>query len=466
MLSLFEEILSGFPPSLPNANPAKGQQAVSTTGQDDLPSWFAVTDLAVGSIATAGLMLARFVETSLNTPALPITNGSIIVDRRLASFWFGMTLRPIDWEIPPAWDPIAGDYRTKDGWIRLHTNAPLHRKAALSVLGQYNDRAALESIVAKWSADELEDAIMEANGCAATMRDLVSWEQHPQGHAVSQDPLIIWNNHGTVDVKRHNPQPTRPLSGIKVLDLTRVLAGPVAGRFLAAYGADVLRIDPPIWEEPGVIPEVTLGKRCAELDLKDKNDRTIFEKLLSEADVLLHGYRPQALIGLGYDPETLRSINPGIIDVSLNAYGWSGPWSNRRGFDSLVQMSCGIADFGMAMSDADKPVPLPVQALDHATGYLLAGAILHSLREYRQTGKVLSARLSLARVAHLLCQTQRPILSKGLHPETPEDISPEIEKTSWGLAQRIKFPLTIEGIPSFWNYPASALRSSQPVWLD
>lgn len=160
----------------------------------------------------------------------------------------------------------------------------------------------------------------------------------------------------------------RPLAGIKVLDFTRVLAGPVATRFLAGLGADVLRIDPPEWDEPGVVPDVILGKRCARLDLHTAEDRRVFEALLARADIVVHGYRPGAMARLGYDEGERRTINPGLVDVSLCAYGWTGPWAGRRGFDSLVQMSIGIAEAGMRWQQAERPVPLPVQALDHATG--------------------------------------------------------------------------------------------------
>ncbi|MFD2204732.1 CoA transferase [Kiloniella antarctica] len=460
MVVLLEEILSAFP----GIDIPKERQSISITGRGSLPSWFEVTDLAASSMASTGLMLSRFTDTPPSI-RLQTTDNRIQIDQRLASFWFDMTLRPKAWKLAPAWDPIAGDYRAKDGWIRLHTNAPLHRAAALSVLGHYKDRATLEPVVARWNADDLETAIVQANGCAATMRSIEDWGQHPQGIAVSQEPLIIWETHGIAKRKACKLAQKRPLANIKVLDLTRILAGPVAGRFLAAYGADVLRIDPPAWEEAGIIPEVTLGKRCAGLNLKNPDDRQIFENLIVEADVLLHGYRPEALNNLGYDRETLRTINPSIIDVSLNAYGWSGPWSHRRGFDSLVQMSSGIADYGMHKSETYKPTPLPVQALDHATGYLLASAVLYALNEIKISGKALSARLSLARVAHLLCQSKRTTLSGGLQPETLADISPKIEETSWGPAHRIKFPLTLRNIPSSWNYPASDLRSSAPVWL-
>src|SRR5262244_1012721 len=199
-----------------------------------------------------------------------------------------------------------------------------------------------------------------------------AWSDHPQGRAVAAEPLIHMVARDRVPARNANPPASRPLAGVRVLDLTRVLAGPVASRFLAGYGAEVLRIDPPDWNEPGVVPEVTLGKRCARLDLKTAEGRAAFEALLAQADIFLSGYRPGALDRLGYDAAARRAIAPGLIDVSLCAYGWSGPWAGRRGFDSLVLMSTGIAEAGMRWKSTDVPYPLPVQALDHTTGYLTA----------------------------------------------------------------------------------------------
>ena len=173
---------------------------------------------------------------------------------------------------------------------------------------------------------------------------------------------------------------------------------------MAGFGADVLRIDSPTWNEPGVVPEMTLGKRCARLDLKTPEGRLIFERLLKDADILFHGYRADALEQLGYTVPELQHIAPGLIDVSLNAYGWSGPWQNRRGFDSLVQMSSGIAEAGQHWKQGEVPTPLPVQALDHATGYLMAASALRLLTERLNTGRGCSARLSLARTAKLLIE--------------------------------------------------------------
>jgi crotonobetainyl-CoA:carnitine CoA-transferase CaiB-like acyl-CoA transferase len=249
------------------------------------------------------------------------------------------------------------------------------------------------------------------------------------------------------------------------MDLTRVLAGPIASRFLAAFGADVLRIDPPDWDE-AVVPEVTLGKRCARLDLHAAEARAIFERLLSGADVLLHGYRPGALEGLGYDAQTRRKLAPGLIDVSLDAYGWRGPWATRRGFDSLVQMSSGIAECGMRRTAASKPVPLPVQALDHATGYLMAAAAIRGLTLRMKHGNGSTGRLSLARTAKLVIERPNNGEEASLAAETKSDRSPQIELTDWGQAQRIKPPVQIAGIPMRWELPARKLGSAAPRWRD
>ena len=246
------------------------------------------------------------------------------------------------------------------------------------------------------------------------MRSRDAWLAHPQGAAVAREPLVAWTTAAQTSPSGRNGEARgQPLAGIRVLDLTRVLAGPVSTRLLAAFGADVLRIDPPFWSETTLEPEMTLGKRCAGLDLRQSEDRSVFEALLREADVFVHGYRSDALQGLGYGPEELRQYNPTLVDVALCAFGWTGPWAQRRGFDSLVQMSSGIADFGMRSESASEPRPLPVQALDHATGYLMAAAVLHALRQRRSKGRVLSARLSLARTAHLLAPSQRSTLSGG-----------------------------------------------------
>jgi crotonobetainyl-CoA:carnitine CoA-transferase CaiB-like acyl-CoA transferase len=427
------------------------------TSSGALPSAFAVTDLACASIAAAGQAASELLHQQ--TGHLP----DLEVDRRLASFWFATSIRPLGWSVPPLWDPVAGDYATRDGWIRLHTNAPHHRAAAERVLGACADRAAMADKVASWAKSELEQAVVDAGGCAAEMRTWDQWQTHPQGQAVNAEPLVQFASHSSQSRTPWTGSIARPLAGIKVLDLTRVLAGPVASRFLAGLGADVLRIDPPTWNEPGVVPEVTLGKRCARLDLHDKTDRDVFECLLKDADILLHGYRADALERLGFGVNERRSMNPNLIDVCLNAYGWSGPWHNRRGFDSLVQMSSGIAEAGMRCKGADKPTPLPVQALDHATGYLMAASAIRLLAQRLNDGAGGSARLSLARTAKLLIESG-PGPDEALRAEDAQDQGLIVEQTPWGPAHRLHPPLKMTGTPLQWTLPATDLGSHRAQW--
>ena len=432
---------------------------VGFTGDGELPSVFAVSDLAAGVIAACGLAIAELIAASGG--AMP----AVQVDRRLASFWFGTTLRPLGWSVPPPWDPIAGDYAAVDGWIRLHTNAPHHRDAALAVLHTPADKAAVAAAVSRWQKDELEAAVVQHRGCAAAMRDLASWAAHPHGRAVAAENLA-WIDNGDMAARPDWPMArNRPLAGIRVLDLTRVLAGPVATRFLAGFGADVLRIDPPDWDEPGVIPSVTLGKRCARLDLRQPDERAVFADLLASADVLVHGYRPDALSRLGLDAAARRRLRPGLVDVSLDAYGWIGPWQGRRGFDSLVQMSSGIAAEGMRRYGTDRPKPLPVQALDHATGYLMAAAVVRGLTRRLTDGRGSTTRTSLARTAALLTAAPIAERNEAFAEAEATDFNPTIEHTSWGPGRRMKPPVVVEGAAMRWDLPASALGSSRPVWL-
>ncbi|MGO2155675.1 MAG: CoA transferase [Serratia proteamaculans] len=434
---------------------------LTISGEGALNSAFPVTELATACWSAAGLACAQLLQQ--NQGGVP----QVFVDSRLASLWFGWTLRPLGWPLPAAWDALAGDYATRDGWIRLHTNAPHHRKAVEQVLGPHQDRSRLAQKVQTWEKGQLEQAVIEAGGCAAEMRSVEAWRQHIQGKSVALEPLIHQLQQAEAPPAGWTLPPARPLHGVRVLDLTRIIAGPVATRFLAGLGADVLRIDPYGWDEPGVEHEVILGKRCARLNLANAHDRHTFEHLLKNADVIVHGYRAGALEKLGYGAEQRRALSPGLIDVCLNAYGWSGPWRGRRGFDSLVQMSCGLAESGMAWKNAAIPVPLPVQALDHATGYLMAAAVLHGLRQRLQQGTGYSARLSLARTAQLLSDYPYPqhYPLTPLAAVTPADENLETELTHWGPAQRLLPPLQLTGTALLWALPAAHLGSSQPEWL-
>lgn len=468
----------------------------------ELPSAFPVADLAAASIAAAALAVAE-----LRSVGAPGALADVVVDRRLAAMWFATSLRPIGWHLPSPWDAVAGDYRCRDGWIRLHTNAPRHRAAALRVLGAAADRTEVARAVAGRDADELEAAIVAAGGCAARMRSLQDWAGHPQGAAVRAEPLVDRAVRAADPARASSRRQTairptavrpaavrpaavrstggsRPLAGVRVLDLTRVLAGPIATRFLAGFGATVLRIDPPDWDEPAVLPETTLGKTCARLDLRSPSGLARLEGLLAGADLLLHGYRPGALDGLGLPAARRQELAPDLIEVCLDAYGWSGPWAGRRGFDSLIQMSSGIADTGRRWQRAEAPVPLPVQALDHATGYLMAAAAVRGLRQRLTDGVASTARCSLARTAwwltlHRAADAATPALPAGavaseedgspsgsgvFTAETSDDLAPAIEPTAWGPGRRLRVPLLIDGSPMTWARPAGALGCADAAW--
>lgn len=430
-------------------------------GTGALPSAFAVSELATASFAAVGQEMARFMQ------ALNLTQNApeIAIDHRLASLWFGYSFKPDGWEMPNLWDAVAGDYRASDGWIRLHTNLPRHRAAAMKVLGTPPEREAVTKAVRTRAISDLETDIVAEGGVAAAMRSRTEWLEHPQGRAVSRDPLIGWQGPRYVKL-RERPQatPARPLAGLRVLDLTRVLAGPVSTRTLAGFGAEVLRIDPPGWDEPGVIPDISLGKHCAYLDLKSTNGMERLQELLPQADVFVHGYRPGALDALGMTRAKRDELAPNRVEVTLNAYGWQGPWSTRRGFDSLVQMSAGIAHAGMGWADADKPTPLPVQALDHATGYLMAAAVLSALAEAASGNSIMHAHLSLARTAELLAVLGKDDVEAEPIIPMPTDYSPVTEASGWGPGHRLRPALSLGDAVLQWDLPASKLGTSEPVW--
>ena len=472
---------------------------VQVIGHASLPSVFAVSELAADAVACAGAAAAAFIQARFDV------RPQVQVDRRLASFWFASTISPQGWKLDPDRDAVTGDYATQDGWIRLHANAHHHRAAALNVLGvtleaSQQDPALVAAAIAKWSAEALEQAIVDEGGCAARMRSLNEWAAHPQGIALQGQPLI---EHPQLAARQprsgHLPSPAqgspagscgpaspgghtaksnaaralaehatraRPLQGIKVLDLTRVLAGPVCTRFLAGLGADVLRIDPSWWQEAGLEPETTVGKHCATLDLRSEAGLARLRELISQADVLVHGWRPGAMPGLGLDDAARRALNPDLVDVSLDAYGWAGPWQGRRGFDSLVQMSTGIAHEGMVRRGTTRPTPLPVQALDHATGYMLACAALRGLARRLTHGVATTAKASLVQTAHMLIAGPRPKDEDLLAPLADADYADRIEHTSWGPARRLAPPLLIEGAPLIWNSGARRFRSDPPDWAD
>lgn len=439
----------GGDPSTPDRLELVGDQQL-------LPSVFNVTGLATAAVGVATLAAAELQATRNERD---IERVGVTTREASAAFRCENLFVPEGWALPPIWDPIAGDYQGADGWIRLHTNYAPHRAAVLRALGWGDaDRETVAAEVAGWKVDDLESRVVEEGGVAAAMRTREEWLVHPHGAATASTPPIEIIP-GSSRTERSLPPSASPLTGVKVLDLTRVIAGPFATRFLAAWGAEVLRVDPPGFEEvPAIIPETTAGKRCAFLDLATKDGRTRLVGLVSEADVIVHGYRPGALDALGLDHDSLREANPGLIISQHDAYGWTGPWMGRRGFDSLVQMSCGIA----AARGADRPRSLPAQALDHATGMHIAAAVCRALTTREQTGTPSDIRGSLIGAANFLCELPDPAGASIEPPSfTIEDTEPR--QTWWGPARAVPIPghigdqsphLTIEPGPLGRHGPA------------
>jgi CoA-transferase family III len=443
-------------------------EALTITGpRQVLPSSFDVTGLATGSVAAATLAAAEFLAARSDDAAGCGKLPAVTVDSRAASAAFAAEglFTPVGWQRPGPWDPIAGDYQAQDGWIRLHTNYASHRAAAERVLTAH-DKDAVGAAVRGWRAEDLEAAIVEAGGCAAAMHSREAWLASPPGAATASAPPLSASTRPLKALPFRTsrpPAPTQPFSGIRVLDLTRVIAGPMATRFLAAYGADVLRVDPPGFEEvAALLPETTAGKRTAALDLATGAGRAAFEDLIASADVLVAGLRADALDRLGYSDDALAALNPALIIATLDAYGWDGPWRCRRGFDSLVQMSCGIAALDSA-AGAGHPVPLPVQALDHASGYLVAAAVGRALTRRLTDSVVTRIRASLIGTAGLLWSLPTPP-DRPPRPQ-PGDFPLVDAMTAWGPARRVPLPGQIAGSPPHWRVQAGPLGRHSPAWL-
>jgi hypothetical protein len=336
------------------------------------------------------------------------------------------------------WSPIAGYYQAGDGrWIQLHTNFPHHRDGVLRILDCDNERAAVAAAIRNWSAAELESCLAEQAMCAAMIRTPAEWQAHPQAQAVAALPLFEIRKIGEAPVRPFLPfRDQRPLDGVKVLDLSRVIAAPVAGRTLAQHGAEVLAVSAA--HLPNILPLVMdtgRGKRSAQIDLRSSVGNAQMHALMADADVFLQAYRPGALAGFGFAPEALCEQYPGLICVSLSAYGHAGPWAQRRGFDSLVQSASGIAfEEGMA-AGLSSPGKLPCQALDHATGYLMAMATMMALQRRAQEGGSWEVRVSLAQTGHFLQSLGRRALHEQSAELTPQEIAAFRQTTESGFGR-------------------------------
>jgi crotonobetainyl-CoA:carnitine CoA-transferase CaiB-like acyl-CoA transferase len=371
--------------------------------------------------------------------------------------------------VPPedSWDRIAGTYQCGDGrWVRLHTNFPHHRAGILRILGCDYDKQAVATALKSWTGFDLEDAAAENGLCATAMRSFAEWDAHPHGQAVITQPVVKITRIGDAPA-RGLPAADRPLSGVRVLDLTRVIAGPVCGRMLAAHGADVMNIaSPNIPNLPRLVVDTGRGKLSAHLELRDKAGNEGLKQLLSGADIFVQGYRPGGLADLGFSPEDAARIRPGIVYVSLSAYGHVGPWSGRRGFDSITQTASGINYAEAEAAGQTAPKPLPCQALDHGSGYLLAFGALTALTRRMREGGSWHVQVSLARTGRWIRDLGR--IENGLAIATPavEDVADlmETSESGWGRLHAVGHSARLSETPARWDRPSSPLGTHPATW--
>jgi CoA-transferase family III len=349
---------------------ASALETVRLIGEEpQLPSLFRVGAAAQASVAAAGLAAAQIWKLrSGQSQDVAVDMRHAMVECRSERY-----LRVDDKPPPPAWDKIAGIYRTRDQrFVRLHTNFRHHRDAVCRVLSCKPERDDVQAALLQWDGEAFETEAYAHGGVVAMMRSHEEWSATPHAKALAGLPLIQIGKIGDAS-PRPWPKGDRPLTGIRVLDLSRVIAGPVAGRTLAAHGADVLLISgPDLPAIPWLSIDTGRGKLTSFVDLKSEQGRKTLRALLAGADIFSQGYRPQAIAALGFSPEAAAEISPGIVYVTLSAYGHAGPWAGRRGFDSLVQTATGFNHAEGQAAGIEDPKELPAQMLDHATGYFMA----------------------------------------------------------------------------------------------
>jgi crotonobetainyl-CoA:carnitine CoA-transferase CaiB-like acyl-CoA transferase len=430
-----------------------------------LPSTFAVGTMAQATVAASALAAAELWHLRTGRRQL------VAVDMRHAAAEF-RSERYIQVEGRPErqiWDKVAGVYQTGDGrYVRVHANMPHHRARTLAFLGAEYDRADVAAKLQAWTGEALETAAAENGMVITMMRSPEEWRAHPQGQALADLPLLEIIRIGDAPARTRGPA-ERPLSGIRVLDLTRVIAGPVCGRTLAAHGADVLSVTGPgIPDIESLIMDGGRGKLRAEVDLASETGRETLKGLLAGADVFVQGYRPGALAAKGFAPEQVAEMAPGIVCVSLCAWSHAGPWANRRGFDSLVQNANGLNHAEAAAAGIAGPKELPCQALDHGTGMLMAMGAMCALKRQAEEGSSWLVRVSLAQTGEWLSGLGR--LEGGLSaPEqTRADVLDLLETTDSGFGRMtaVRHAGQLSETPPHIVRPAMPLGSHAAKWPE
>jgi hypothetical protein len=451
------------------ALPADALERAHLAGDEPvLPSSFAVGTAAQVTIAAAALAAT---EIGRRRNAL---HQDVSVDMRHAALDC-CTHFTLDGRTPQIWDKLSGLYPCGDdqgthGWVRIHANFAHHRDIALRLLGlppgSDTERAAVTEALRGCRAFEFEQAAADAGGVVAALRRFDEWDAHPQQAALAPQPLVAIEKIGNAPTI---PWPTlpadaRPLSGLRVVDMTRILAGPVGTRALAAYGADVMLVNSPKLPNIEAIADTSRGKLSAHADLHDASHRVAFERVLRDTHVVVQAYRPGGLSALGFGPQQIAAaLRPGAVIVTLSAYGPLGPWSSRRGFDSLVQTATGFNHAEAEAFGRGPPRALPMQILDHATGYLVAlGAQAALLRQFEEGGSW-HVQVSLARTAQWLRSLGRVV--DGFGAPKP-DFAGLLETSASGFGELValRHAARLSGTPVGWTRASMPPGSHPLAW--
>ena len=445
---------------------------VEVTGAMDpiLPTPFKITEAVTAALTAVGIAANDLWEIRTGRRQ----KVSLDTRRATASLRSGTYMSIENDKVPHAPHTVMGVYPSKNGrWNYVHANFPNHREAALKVLGVPEDREAVKKAVAQWDGLELEEAIIAAKGAGGMVRSMAEWAEHPQAKAIATLPLFEIVKIGDAPVEPL-PAGDRPLSGLRVLDLTRVIAGPTCARTLAEHGADVLKITAEHLPSLGRQEfDTGHGKLSARLDLREEKDRETLKSLVKDADVFSQGYRPGTLGEKGFSPEALAKMRPGIVVVSLCAFSHVGPWASRRGFDTVVQTVSGITHRQGEVFPGKEPGPqfYPVSAIDYLTGYLMAtGAMVALARRAREGGSWL-VRISLAQVGKWLVdqgQVPESELSKVEKEFKPEELErwAMVSETPAGRLRHLSPVLQFSETQPHWSRPTVPLGYHKPEWPE
>jgi crotonobetainyl-CoA:carnitine CoA-transferase CaiB-like acyl-CoA transferase len=359
--------------------------------------------------------------------------------------------------------PTGNIYRCKDGrWIHLHGGFPHLADRILVVLG--TDGPGVPAAVASWEAEDLEEALAQGETCGVVARGVEEWRQHPQGSQLVGLPVVE-----VIRVGDAPPEPlppgTEPLSGIKVLDVTHVLAGPTCGRTLAQHGAEVLHVAAP--DRPSnesFVVDTGHGKRSAFIDLNQAAGQATLETLTREAHVFCQGYRSGAIASRGFGVDKVTALRPGIVYASINCYGHEGPWVTRRGWEGLAQCTTG---FAIADGPFDKPRLAPAAVCDYLSGYLAARGVMEALVRRAVEGGSWHVRASLCQTGMWITKLGYKVDEGKVSSEPPDFADLLVRReTAFGVLHHLPPPLDMDTTPPHWKLPPPPRGADTPAWLN